>query len=68
MNKKFTCFEVRVKCIDFVFNLEIQFQALHCFYFFVNRSYAQKRLSIPKTASSLDPPYSLNDLVMLILS
>ena len=28
-----TCFEVRVKCIDFVLNLQIQFQVLHYFYF-----------------------------------
>ena len=28
-----TCFEVRVKCIHLVLNLQIQFQALHCFYF-----------------------------------
>ena len=25
-----SCFEARVNCIDFVLNLQIQFQAIHC--------------------------------------
>ena len=44
------CFEVRVKCIGFVLHLQIQFQALHYFYFVLINQNLDVSLHTPKSA------------------
>ena len=44
-----TCFKVRVKRIHLVLNLQIQFQALHCFYFLLINQNLGVSLHAPKS-------------------
>ena len=44
------CFEVRVKCIGFVLHLQIQFQALHYFYFVLINQNLDVSLHTPKSS------------------
>ena len=50
MKNLHVCFEVRVKCIDFVLHLQIQFQALYYSYFVLINQNLDVSLHTPKSA------------------